>query len=409
MPAPLASFAPVLIGVASAQVAQGLLGPLIPLLLVRDGVATSQIGMVASAYSFGFLIGALYCQRIVLRLGHARAFVAFAVLAADAVLLMALWQSVWGWALLRAVSGVAYAGLCIVAESWLNAQATNASRGRVFALYMVASWGGAVAGPLIMSIAPPSATLIAAAGMAYATALLPVALRAPVNPVANQQSRMGLMALLRLSPVGLTCGLAAGLANSVFYALSPVYLQSLGHNAAVVALFATTANLAGLAIQMPAGMLSDRIGRRPVAVMALLGGGTAAIGFVTAGPADILVLLALGAAFAGLAAPLYGLGAGLINDRMESGDAVAAAGGLLLVWSMGATIGPLAAGFVMERIGPAGLYFYLIAVFAIMTLFILWRMALRPEVPRDERTPFVPVSRPPAGVRAAGRPADSNA
>lgn len=408
MSSPLASFMPVLLGVASAQVGQGLLGPLIPLLLVGQNVPTSQIGMVASAYSFGFLIGALYCQRLVLRLGHGRAFVAFAVLAADAVLLMALWQSVWGWALLRAISGIAYAGLCIVAESWLNARATNASRGRVFALYMVASWGGAVAGPLIMSIVPPSATLIAAAGMAYATALLPVALSGPMVAPTTSHSRMRLMDLLRISPVGLACGMAAGLANSVFHAMSPVYLQSLGHGAAAVALFATGANLAGLAIQMPAGMLSDRIGRRPVAIMALLGGGAAAVGFLLVDGTSFPVLLALGVVLSGLAAPLYGLGAGLINDRMESTDTVAAAGGLLLVWSVGATIGPFASGLVMEQTGPAGLHYYLVTVFAVMTLFIAWRMLLRPEVPRDQRAAFVPAASPPPGAQAAGGQAEGS-
>ena len=77
--------------------------------------------------------------------------------------------------------------------------------------------------------------------------------------------RMGLLALVRASPVGMACGLTAGLANSTFHALSPVYLRNLGHDAALVALFAVGANLAGLAMQMPAGVASDRVGRRPVA------------------------------------------------------------------------------------------------------------------------------------------------
>ena len=402
------SFAPVLLGIASAQVAQGLLGPLIPLLLVEQQVATGHIGLVASAHSAGFLLGSLYCQRIIFRLGHGRAFVAFAVLAADAILLMALWQSAWGWAVLRAVQGVAYAGLCIVAESWLNARADNANRGRVFALYMIASWGGGVAGPLILSVVPPSAMLIAGAGMAYVTALLPVALVQPVNPVANAHARMRLLALLRISPVGLVCGLAAGLANSTFHSMAPVYLKSLGYGAAVVGVFAVVANLAGLAIQMPAGMISDRIGRRPVALVALLGPAAAAVGFLVAGSAPLWVLLVLAGVLSGLAAPLYGLGAGLTNDRLESGDAVAAAGALLLAWSVGATIGPAVAGYVMELIGPAGLFIYLAVVFAGMALFTGWRMMLRAEVPREQRTSFIPAATPPGQLPATGAGIDDS-
>ncbi|MCC6718466.1 MAG: MFS transporter [Acetobacteraceae bacterium] len=394
------AFAPILLGIASAQVAQGLLGPLIPLLLVEQGVPTAQIGMVASAHSAGFLIGSLYCTRLIPRLGHGRAFVAFAVAAADAILLMAIWQSPLGWAILRAIAGMAYAGMCIVAESWLNARANNQSRGRVFGLYMVASWGGGLAGPLILSVLPPTVLMFAGAGMAYATALLPVALVPPITAPTRIGPRMGLLSLWRISPVGLACGLSAGLANSTFYALTPVYLQRLDHDTVAVGMFALVANIAGLLVQMPAGMLSDRVGRRPVALAALFGPAAAAIGFLVAGPAALPVLLVLGALLAGLAAPLYGLGAGLTNDRLDSEDAVAAAGAMLLAWSVGATIGPSAGGFVMHLLGPPGLFWYLASVFGAMALFTVWRMLLRAEVPRDQRTTFVPAASPPPRLPA---------
>jgi MFS family permease len=153
---------------------------------------------------------------------------------------------------------------------------------------------------------------------------------------------------------------------------------------------------------MPAGWASDRLGRRPIALVAMLGSGGAAVGFLLAGPsAPVATLVLLGLACSGLASPLYGLGAGLINDRLDSGDAVAAAGALLLTWSLGATIVPLVGGAVMEAIGPAGLFWYLSAVLATMALFTVWRMALRPEPPREQRSAFVPAATPPPGLSGA--------
>ena len=85
-------------------------------------------------------------------------------------------------------------------------------------------------------------------------------------------------------------------------------------------------------------------------------------------------------------------GATVVNDK--------AAGALLLAWSVGATIGPAVAGVAMERLGPAGLFMYLVAIFAGMALFTAWRMMLRGEPPRERRTAFVPAPTPPARLPA---------
>jgi hypothetical protein len=54
----------------------------------------------------------------------------------------------------------------------------------------------------------------------------------------------------------------------------------------------------------------------------------------------------------------------------------------------------------MERFGPAGLFMYLVAIFAGMALFTAWRMMLRGEPPRERRTAFVPAPTPPARLPA---------
>ena len=394
--APLSPVVPVLLGVLSAQVALGLMAPLVPLLLVGGGSTAPQIGLIASAYSLGFMAGAMTAERLVIRVGHIRAFAAFAALAANATLLMAVVGQPLAWAALRAVVGLSAAGLCLVAESWLYGSADNASRGRIFGAYLVASWGGGALGPVALNAVPASAWLFGPAGIAVTTALLPLALTRQPNPAIGRQARMGLAALYRVSPVGLACCLAAGLVNGVFYALAPVYLSRFGYHPTQVAAFVSAANVAGLAVQWPIGLLSDRLGRRPMAVAVLALGLALALLFVLAGRAGMPVLLVLGCAFAGVAAPLYGLGAGQTNDRLARGDAVAASGGLLFVWAMGATVGPALAGAVMGLLGPGGLFIYLAVVLGGISLFTGLRIRLRGEVPRDLRGAFVPAMAEPA-------------
>jgi MFS family permease len=402
----LAAVAPVLLGMLCAQLAFGIMNPLVPVLLVAEGTATLAIGLIASAYSMGFMAGALTAQHLVIRVGHIRAFAAFAAMAANATLLLALIGEPWAWAVLRALIGYSAAGLCMVAESWLNGEADNATRGRIFGAYLVASWGGGATGPLAMRLASPSAELFIAAAIALSTALLPLALTRRSNPEIGRPARMRLAALYRVSPVGLACCLSAGLINGAFYALAPVYLAHVAISAGGVAVFISAANFAGLLVQWPLGALSDRVGRRPMAVVLLALGLVAALLFALLAPRGLPALLALGCLLAAVTAPLYGLGTGQTYDRLERGDAVSASGGLLFAWALGATLAPALAGAVMGVVGPQGLFQYLAAVLVAITGFTALRIRVREEVPRDQRGSFVPARTEPAVLSELGAPAD---
>jgi MFS family permease len=396
MPFRFAPIAPVLVGILCAQIALGLMGPLIPLLLVGGGIATPVIGLIASAYFVGFLAGALSCYRIVTAIGHIRAFAVFAAVAADAALLMALADSPAIWAAMRAMIGYCNAGLSLVAESWLNERSDRTTRGRTLGAYMVASWGAGVLGPLLINVAPPSPLLFAVVGLAFTTAVLPMALTRQPNPEIKRDVQLGLGQLFRISPAGVACCLTAGLVNSVFYALVPVFLTTQGYGARIAANFIAAANLAGLAVQAPVGFFSDWVGRRPVAVAVLVSSCTAAVLMGLRENASLSVFMLVGCLFAGCTAPLYSLGSSLTNDRLERGEALAATGGLLFSWAAGSTVGPAFAGSMMGRFGPSGLFGYLAAVLGVIGVFICARMLQRSEVPREQRSVFVPAPAAPA-------------
>lgn len=386
---------PVLLGLVSAQGALGIMTPLIPLLLLQVGTSSPAIGLVASAYYVGFLGGALSADRVVTRVGHIRSFAVFAAVAADAALVLVFARSAWQVALLRLVIGYASSGMFLVVESWLNDRADATNRGRAFGAYLVASWGASAAGPLALNVVPASPILFVLVGLAFATAVLPMALTQQANPVVRPQAHFALRRLWRISPVGMACCLASGFINSAYYSLVPVYLERRGYGSGSVAAFISSAMVAGLLVQYPVGMLSDRFGRRPVIVVAICAAFALAAGMALAGPVAFPTIVTLGFLFAGMTAPLYGLGAGHTNDRMERGDYVAAGGSLLFVWSLGSSVGPSLAGGLMGATGPAGLFGYLALVLAALGLFTAARMVLRGEVPRAQRGPFVPASSAP--------------
>ena len=119
-----------LLGVSVLSMGSGAMLAVIGVRLSSAGSSTMMIGAVMSAYFLGELIGSMYCGRVIGRVGHIRAFAVFAAIGAVSTLTLALIDSLPVWTLLRFVAGYCIAGLSMIAESWLNHRATNATRAR---------------------------------------------------------------------------------------------------------------------------------------------------------------------------------------------------------------------------------------------------------------------------------------
>lgn len=108
-------------------------------------------GLVLSAYFAGFTLGALRCGKITERIGHIRAFAAFAGLVAAATAVMPLLVGSLAWVILRAIVGFGCAGIFVTTESWLSAKAVPSERGRVFSIYMVGTFLALALGQLLIA------------------------------------------------------------------------------------------------------------------------------------------------------------------------------------------------------------------------------------------------------------------
>lgn len=122
------------------QLANGFFGTFISLRVAIADFNPTLAGLVLSSYFAGFTLGALRCGRIIGRVGHIRAYAAFAGLVVAATAAMPLLAGALSWLVLRGLVGFGCAGLFITTESWLNAKAEPAARGRVFAVYMVGTF-----------------------------------------------------------------------------------------------------------------------------------------------------------------------------------------------------------------------------------------------------------------------------
>ncbi|HET9843147.1 MAG TPA: MFS transporter, partial [Gammaproteobacteria bacterium] len=127
--APLASIMTLVLGA-------GFYTTLTTLDLTERDVDKWIIGCISSSYFSGLLISAFRSQHFILRVGHIRAFAAFATLMCVTSLFQGLFFSPTLWVVLRFLSGYALAGLAVVVESWLMDASDKKDRGAILAVYM---------------------------------------------------------------------------------------------------------------------------------------------------------------------------------------------------------------------------------------------------------------------------------
>ena len=386
----LFSISALLSGVVFLGLANGMFFTLLGIRMSIDGVSDAMIGVVGSAYFAGMLAGTLFCPRVIGRVRHIRAFTVFAAVSAVAALLHPLFPEVWVWAILRAAMGFAMAGLFMVSESWLQFKATNETRGRTFALYILAHTAGVGLGPLLVNLADPAGyELFAMASILFSIALLPVALTSTGNPELGESGRFGVRDLFAISPVAVVGSFVIGLVIGAFTSLGPVYADRIGLSAVAITLFMTAMRVGGFAVQYPVGALSDRFDRRHIMVALALATAAVSFVFVGVGGAAPVTILLLSCAFGAASQPLYSLVVAHANDHVEPDQFVATSAGLLFAHGVGASVGPIIAAAAMGWFGAAGLFLYTAAVVLGFCAFIVHRMRRRAPVPSERKRGFV--------------------
>ncbi len=352
-----------------------------------EGFSELLIGLVMSAYFAGFFVGSTGIPRIVGKVGHVRVFAALAALASIAILVQAVFVNWPVWTAARAVTGFCFAGLYIVCESWLNDRAENEYRGRLLSIYMVIQFTGVTVSQLMLNLAPPAGyELFILVSILLSAAVLPVALAPSPTPRFDAPSRIGILELYRVSPLGVVGMLGVGLSVSVFAGMGAVFAKKTGMSDVDVSLFMTIAMLGAAISQWPAGRLSDRLPRRSVITVLTLAAAAAALAGMFVAETSRTALFVLGFVFSTLSMPMYSLCIAHTNDYLRPQQMVAASSSLVLTYGIGAIFGPLSVGWVMANIGPGGFFAFLAVIHAAIGLFAIYRMFRRPApVPEEQR------------------------
>lgn len=375
----LASVAALLLGTAILLTGQGLQGVLLPVRATLEDFSAFSIGLIGGAYFLGFTLGCWQGVRMIRRAGHVRVFAAMTAVASAAPLLHGLFVHLSTWVFLRGITGFCFAVLYVVIESWLNERATNENRGIVFSAYILINMTVLAVGQQMLLLDDPrNLELFALVSVLVSVAAVPLLLSIQTTPRSVEETRIDFRALYRNSPVGVVGTLAAGLNNGVFWSLAAVFIAAYADNPNMAATFMTSAIIGGAVGQWPLGWWSDRVDRRWV--LAVICGAGALVSLATwllTPHLPLWAVLALGFAWGALAFPTYSVAVAHANDWASPDTFVQVSAGLLLLYGVGAIIGPLVAPLLMGPLGASGLFAFNTGVFLLLMIYTLLRMRRR--------------------------------
>ncbi|MBW2611216.1 MAG: MFS transporter [Deltaproteobacteria bacterium] len=386
------SFLALLIATTFLTMGIGLLNSLLSINMRLQGSGNQTIGLVMSCNYLGIIIGIYFCQPIIQHVGHIRAFAAFGAVVTAISLLHGLYMSPWFWAGLRIGFGLCVTGLFMVIESWLNEKVEPVFRGRLLSIYMILVYFGLGSGQLLLNLSDVQGkNLFMIAAIVSAVCLVPISITRAVNPQPLKVPRYNMVKLFQLAPLSMVGSFTAGLINSSFYALGPIFGLDIGLQVSQVSLFMSITVWAGLLFQYPVGLLSDRLDR--LTVLSAQGFLVAAVslGIAMLGRSNLGTLLPMTACF-GVVFTIYPVSMARAQDNIEKQDIVPVSAALILFFGIGACFGPVTSSLIISKVGPWGLYYFTAACGGTLGVVAwIYRHKLPSNV--EDQVAFVPIPR----------------
>lgn len=380
-----------LLGLFIIALGNGVLSSLTTLRLGAAGESATMIGVVSSAYFIGLTLGAVFNDRLILRIGHIRAYSSFAALIGATILLQGLFYDTTWWFVLRLINGWAAVGVFLVIESWLLLAGDAKIRGRLLALYMIAFYGaGVIAQAALGEVTGWGETApFMVAGMLATLSVLPIVILPRVSPLLDQVEPLKPRQLLGVAPTGLVGCFGSGVAIAGIYALLPLYLQRIGLDVGEIGDMMAWVILGAMLLQYPVGRWSDRKDRQDVLIALAALCTVLSLLFVLL-PADTVLLPALLFLLGGGVFALYPVAVSSAADRAPADALVPMIQGLLLINSLGSAMAPLAISPMMTAYGEVGLFWAFAVINLAMVGFFLWRRGKRPAP--EHPAPFAPTA-----------------
>jgi len=354
---------------------QGMLLPLISIIFEQDGLSSALNGLNATGLYIGTILISPFMEQPLRKFGYKPIIIIGGLLVFLSLLLFPLWKSVVFWFILRLLIGIGDHALHFSTQTWITSFSPKERLGRNIALYGLSFGVGFAVGPLFVPLVTVFEGLpFIVSGVLCLSAWSLVFLLDNDFPghlhetstMRGTWARFG--ATLGFSWVAFVPPFSYGFLESSLHAIFPVYALRNEVDVSIVSVILAAFSTGGIISQLPLGVLSDRIGRKKVILLALFGG---AFSFGGAALLEDNVWTLVGAfLLAGLfIGSTFSLGISYMTDLTPK--ALLPTGNLLcgIFFSFGSLTGPFMGGLFLEFVDGFS-FLWLVSLFLLTLSFL---------------------------------------
>jgi MFS family permease len=348
----------ILVSISIVGMSQGLIIPLLALLLERRGVSPLVNGLGTTALYFGFVVASPLIEPIVRRYGARRTVLVSILATTGLTITFPLWDDVTVWLVLRLLLGLALTGMYVATEIWLNTILTADNRGRMFAFYGLMIGTGLMLGPQGINLLQLS--FYAPFLICAATYIIPLVL---IYRLSDEDERLEAHAedadrgwkrfwrILWVAPFAMGAAFVYGYLDGALIGDFPIYGSRVGLSNEQISLALTIFMLGSIVFQFPLGWLSDRKGRTSALLLASLSGLLAFLLVPAAIEAAVWALYLLLFLAGGALGSFYSLGLACLGDVFPRQDVATANVLYTMLYGVGSLLGPALTGSLITAFG----------------------------------------------------------
>lgn len=363
----------ILIGtIIAAGLSQGLLLPLLTVILEEMGVPSHLNGLNAGMLYVGTFVMMLFVEPLLDRLGFKKLLSSGLIVVLIALILFPLFPNIWVWFVLRFAVGLGDSALHYATQLWIITSSPADKRGRNISFYGMSYGLGFSFGPLGMNLktfadwAP-----FAALALIFLAVLLLVLMYLPNHQAdkaaVGSKPERRYARVIRYAWFALMPAFLYGYTEASMNTSFPLYALRIGLESHWISFMLPFFGIGGLLLQLPLGVLSDRFNRKSV-LMATGFIGAAAFAFVPSAGANIWGIALLFALAGGMLGSFYSLGLAYLADILPKELLPTANVIATYLFSIASIAGPNIGGLGIQYISPQSMFWALGGLFLLFTL-----------------------------------------